>query len=193
MDALKSFLSYASVEKGLSLNTVQSYHADLRAFEAFLEKRGRSLAEPRREDIVDYIGLLRNDGYAASSVARFISSVKAFCKFMLTEKWMHEDPTETLRSPKQWERLPKALDVTDVKRLIGVELSTRMFLRDTAMLELLYASGLRVSEIVSIRVQDMNFEGGFLRVLGKGSKERVVPMNHRAADKIKQYASELRP
>lgn len=193
MDAIKAFVSFLSVEKGLSRNTVQSYSSDLEAFRTFLDKRERLLQAVRREDIIDYLALLREGGYSASSIARFVSSVKAFSKFLLIEKMVTDDPTETLRSPKQWERLPKALDLPDVRKLVDAVLPTRMFLRDTAMLELLYSSGLRVSEIVMIRMQDLNFEGGFLRVIGKGDKERVVPMNHRAADKIKQYVLEMRP
>ncbi|NLI30303.1 MAG: site-specific tyrosine recombinase XerD [Nitrospiraceae bacterium] len=193
MDAIKAFVAYISVEKGLSRNTVLSYASDLEAFQTFLQKRERPLQEMRREDIIDYLAMLRESGYSASSVARIVSSVRAFSKFLLIEKLAAEDPTETLRTPKQWERLPKALDLPDVQKLLGTVLPTRMYLRDTAMLELLYASGLRVSEIVMIRMQDLNFEGGFLRITGKGDKERVVPMNHRAADKIKQYLVELRP
>lgn len=193
MDVIKAFVSFLSVEKGLSRNTVQSYSSDLEAFRTFLDKRERLLQAIRREDIIDYLALLREGGYSASSIARFVSSVKAFSKFLLIEKMVTDDPTETLRSPKQWERLPKALDLPDVRKLVDAVLPTRMFLRDTAMLELLYSSGLRVSEIVMIRMQDLNFEGGFLRVIGKGDKERVVPMNHRAADKIKQYVLEMRP
>ncbi|HSW62899.1 MAG TPA: site-specific tyrosine recombinase XerD [Dissulfurispiraceae bacterium] len=193
MAALKTFLSYAAVEKGLSRNTVLSYASDLRAFGAFLDGRDTTLLTFQRQDIADYIGVLRERGAAASSVARCISSVKAFCKYLLIEKLIVDDPTEALRTPKQWERLPKALDLPDIKRLLATALPTRMFLRDSAMLELLYSSGLRVSEIITIRMQDLNVEGGFLRVLGKGAKERVVPMNHRAAAKMRSYQLELRP
>ncbi len=193
MDALKLFLSYAAVQKGLSRNTVQSYASDLRAFSAFLDGRGSTLLEFRREDVVGYLGVLREKGFAAASVARFISSVKAFCRYLLTEKLIVEDPTGALRTPKQWERLPKALDLPDIRKLLETELPTRMFLRDSAMLELLYSSGLRVSEIISIRMQDLHYEGGFLRVIGKGSKERVVPINHRASEKMRRYHLELRP
>jgi integrase/recombinase XerD len=193
MGALEAFLSYATVEKGLARNTVQSYASDLQAFSNFLESRGTALVSFRREDILDYLGALREQGFAAASVARYISSVKAFCRYLLVEKRISEDPTETLRTPKQWERLPKALDLADIRKLLGTELPTRMYLRDSAMFELLYSSGLRVSELVSIRMQDIHYDGGFLRVLGKGSKERVVPMNHRAAEKIRRYQMELRP
>ncbi len=133
-----------------------------------------------------------------ASVCRFVSSIKSFSKFLIIEKIIPEDPTETLRLPMQWERLPKALGMEDIKKLLDLDhepsiINAQLFIRDSAMLELMYSSGLRVSEIISIKVNDLNFEGGFLRVMGKGSKERVVPMNHRAVEKIKRYMQELRP
>jgi integrase/recombinase XerD len=112
---------------------------------------------------------------------------------MITEKIISEDSTETLRNPKQWDRLPKALSFDDIKTLLETEVKGERYVRDAAMLELMYSSGLRVSEIISIKINDLNFEAGFLRVLGKGAKERIVPMNKRAANKIKKYMLELRP
>jgi integrase/recombinase XerD len=142
---------------------------------------------------VDYLNRLRDNGYSTASICRFISSVKGLAKYQITEKMISEDPTETLRNPKQWDRLPKALDLEDIRKLLSTDMPGGTALRDSAMFELMYASGLRVSEAVMIRVNDINFEAGFLRVLGKGSKERVVPMNRRAAEKIKEYMLQLRP
>lgn len=191
-DMLNSFISYLSVEKGLSKNTVQSYFLDLKGYCNFLGKSDKDIKSFGRDDIVGYIGKLRDNGYSASSICRFISSIKGLCKFLIIEKIISDDPTENLKTPKQWDRLPKALDVEDIKKLLETEFESRMFIRDSAMLELLYSSGLRVSEIISLKINDINFEGGFLRVIGKGSKERVVPMNRRAAEKIKKYIHELR-
>lgn len=192
MDALKLFVSYLSVERGLSNNTVVSYATDLKGFFAFLSEDGRRAPNFSRSDIVDYMDSLREKGYSPSSISRFISSVKVFSRYLLAEHIITEDPTETLRNPKQWERLPKALSLDDIKRLFSTKLPSDTFLRDSAMFELMYASGLRVSEVVTIKVNDLNFEAGFLRVWGKGSKERVVPMNSRAAGIIKEYMRELR-
>jgi len=192
VDALRSFISYLSVERGLSKNTVESYTTDLKGFFAFLSENGRG-HEFRREGIIDYLGHLKDSGYSTSSICRFISSVKRYSRYLLTEKIISEDPTETLRNPKQWDRLPKALNLEDIKKLFEAETGSETFVRDSAMLELMYSSGLRVSEIISIRVNDLNFEAGFLRVMGKGAKERVVPMNRRASEKIKQYMLALRP
>lgn len=190
---LRRFESYLSVEKGLSRNTVGSYLLDMKAFSEFLSESGRDLGSFKRDDIVSYIGRLKDAGYSASSICRLISSVKGFCKFLIIEKVVSDDPSEAIRTPKQWERLPKALSIGDIKKLLETEVRNSMFVRDSAMLELLYSSGLRVSEIISIKVNDINFESGFLRVVGKGSKERVIPMNRRAAEKIKRYMHELRP
>ncbi len=230
---LNRFLSYLSVERGLSKNTVESYYMDLKGFFEYLAKKGQEAmgksqedTETRRhedtekffftdsqnpslvtrhsllftrEDIVNYMGKLKENRRSTASVCRLISSIKGFSKFLIIEKLISEDPTETLRTPKQWERLPKALGMDAIKKLLNIDLQPSafslqpLFIRDSAMLELMYSSGLRVSETVSIKVNDLNFESGFLRVMGKGSKERVVPMNHRAVDKIKRYMQELRP
>jgi integrase/recombinase XerD len=198
---LERFTSYLSVEKGLSKNTVESYRLDLKEFFGYLGNKDIFT----REDIVNYMGKLMDDGLSAATVCRFISSVKGFCKFLIIEEMMSDDPTETLKTPKQWERLPKALGMEDIKKLLNIDLqpsiinaqrltlNAQLFIRNSAMLELMYASGLRVSEIISIKVNDLNFEAGFLRVTGKGSKERVVPMNRRAIDKIRKYMHKLRP
>lgn len=193
VEIIKAFVSYLAVERGLSANTVQSYVLDIRGFNSFLASRGAELASFSREDIVSYMARRKADGYSAAGSARLLSSIKGLSRFLIIERILSEDPTEALKTPKQWERLPKALDAPDVRRLLDTKLDNRNFLRDSAMLELLYASGLRVSEIIGLGVDAIHFDAGFLRVTGKGSKERVVPMNHRAIEKIKTYMSELRP
>ncbi|MFO0752657.1 MAG: site-specific tyrosine recombinase XerD [Thermodesulfovibrionales bacterium] len=190
---LDAFAFYLSTERGLSRNTVESYSQDLRGFFGFLSAMDKEGLSFSREDIVRYIARLRDGGYSTASISRFISTVKGFCRFLLIEKRIDENPAESLSTPRQWDRLPKALSIEDMRKLLDVELDTHTFVRDSAMLELLYSSGLRVSEIVSLKVNDINFEGGFLRVMGKGAKERVVPMNSRSAVKIKQYLYALRP
>jgi len=193
VNVLSTFISYLSVERGLSNNTIESYTADLKGFFGFLSESGDAQRSFTREDIVNYLGRLRDAGYSTASICRFISSIKGYCRYLITEKIISEDPTETLRNPKQWDRLPKALSLEDIKTLFATEIRSENFVRDSAMLELMYASGLRVSEVISSKVNDLNFEAGFLRVFGKGSKERVVPMNRRASEKIKRYMQELRP
>lgn len=195
---LNRFLSYLTVERGLSRNTVQSYHMDLKGFLGYLEtSEEQFLQRFTRDNIINYIAQMKDSGYSTASICRFISSVKGFSKFLIIEKLTQEDPTETIRTIRQWERLPRALDIDDIRKLLNkdVQLSNNakpLFLRDSAMFELMYSSGLRVSEIISIKVNDLNFEAGFLRIIGKGSKERVVPMNQRAVEKIKRYMNEVR-
>lgn len=203
MDIRNRFLAYLSVEKGLARNTIQSYRADLTMFEKFLDSRGTAPDAFLKGDIIDFLEYLRDETYSPSSICRMISSVKALSKFLLMEKTIQDDPTENLQSPKRWERLPKALSLEQVKEVLSTSdntavsgrksISAALLFRNSAMVELLYSSGLRVSELVALRLEDINFGGGFLRIVGKGSKERVVPMNHRALEKVKRYIGDCRP
>lgn len=181
------------MEKGLSKNTVESYSRDITLFQKFLSSKNKGLNSFSKVDIIDFLSQIKDEGYSVPSICRFISSIRGFCKYMMIEKIVKEDPAENLQTPKKWERLPKALSLEDVMALLDARTDTSTFLRDSAMLELLYSSGLRVSELVSLKIGNINFEAGFLRVMGKGSKERVVPINSRALDKIKKYIKELRP
>jgi integrase/recombinase XerD len=163
----------------------------LKNFNEFLISKKGSLPSFKRSDIVDFIERLRYKGYSASSICRMISSIKGLCKYLIIENIVQEDPAENLQSPKKWERLPKALSISDVKSLLEKS-STEdprnpAAVRDYVMIELLYSSGLRVSELVSLRIEDIHFDAGFLRVIGKGSKERIVPVSLRALEKIKNY------
>ncbi|NCO83014.1 MAG: site-specific tyrosine recombinase XerD [Nitrospirae bacterium CG_4_10_14_3_um_filter_44_29] len=193
MEILKDFLIYLSVERGLSKNTVESYSRDVKLFQKLLTSKNKRLGSFSRADILDFLNDVKDKEYSTTSICRFISSIRGICRYMVIEKIIKEDPSENLQTPKKWERLPKALSLEDVISLLDSRTDSAAFLRDTAMLELLYSSGLRVSELVSLKLGDINFEAGFLRILGKGSKERVVPINSRALDKVKKYMKELRP
>ena len=187
------FLTYLAVEKGLSRNTVNAYATDLKKYLQFLQKNSSDAQKARKEDIIDFMELLRSGSCAAPTVCRYISSIKAFYKFLLMENRITEDPTENLQMPRKWERVPKALSVADVKSLLETPFKTGTALRDASMLELLYSSGLRVSELVNIKLGDIHADAGFIRVIGKGSKERIVPVNKRALERIKSFVSEERP
>ncbi len=197
MDHLNDFLTYLSAEKGLSRNTVESYHFDLRKFRESLSSRSRDFASFTKADIIDFIERLRDEDYSASSICRFLSSVKSLCKYLLIENIIKEDPSENLQSPKRWERLPKSLSVSEVRAFLdlssSIDLSEPAAMRDYVMFELLYSSGLRVSELISLKLEDINFDAGFVRVLGKGSKERIVPLHMRAIGRVKEYISRQRP
>ena len=191
MHTLNGFLTYLTAEKGLSKNTIESYAFDLKKFHEFLISKKGSLSSFKRSDIVDFIDRLRHEDYSASSICRIISSIKGLCKYKIIENIVQEDPAENLQSPKKWERLPKALSISEVKSLLEKSITensrTPAAVRDYVMIELLYSSGLRVSELVSLRLEDIHFDAGFLRVVGKGSKERIVPVSLRALEKIKNY------
>lgn len=194
MELLRDFLTYLSVEKGLSKNTIESYSIDLKKFQDFLSLKNKNFASFTRADVVDFIETLRNKGYSISSTCRFISSIKSLCKYLIIENVIKEDPSENLQTPKRWERLPKSLSVSEVRSFLELDtpIDKPTMVRDSVMLELLYSSGLRVSELVSLKVEDINLEAGFIRVLGKGSKERVVPVNIRAIGRLRGYLNKAR-
>jgi integrase/recombinase XerD len=193
VELLRDFLTYLSVEKGLSKNTIESYSIDLKKFQDFLSLKNKNFASFTRADVVDFIETLRNKGYSISSTCRFISSIKSLCKYLI-ENVIKEDPSENLQTPKRWERLPKSLTVSEVRSFLELDtpIDKPTMMRDSVMLELLYSSGLRVSELVSLKVEDINLEAGFIRVLGKGSKERVVPVNIRAIGRLRGYLNKVR-
>lgn len=192
-EVLNRFLVYITVQKGLSQNTVNAYSTDLKYFAQFLQSKNTSLTQFTQTDISDYIVKCHEANEKPSTIARVISSIKALCKFLVLEGIIKEDPSLLISSPRKWQMTPKALYLEEIKRLLNTELPTAMYLRDTAMLELLYSSGLRVSELVNLKVSDIHFDAGFVRIIGKGDKERVVPMNMRCLNKIKRYIEELRP
>lgn len=203
MDLLRDFLTYLSVEKGLARNSIQAYRTDLLMFEKFLGSKGKELGGFSKGEVIDFLDQMRDKAYSLSSICRFISSLKGLCRFLVMEKVIDEDPSENLQSPKKWERLPKALSLETVKKVLSASTGTAgpgrrsldraLLSRNSAMVELLYSSGLRVSELVTLKVGDLNSAAGFIRVLGKGSKERVVPVSRRAMRKVKGYIDEFRP
>ena len=193
MELLERFFTYLSVEKGLSKNTLSSYAADLKRYTLFLKEREKDIASALRTDIIDFNEALRNDGYSIPSICRYLSSIKAVYKYLLIENILDTDPSDNIHMPKKWERLPKALSISEVMDLLQTSFSEKTILRDSAMLELLYSSGLRVSELVRIKLGDIHFDAGFVRIMGKGAKERVVPVNTRALEKVKRYMEEERP
>ena len=171
--ALQGFLNHLTVEKGASPHTVAAYRNDLSQLLEFTEG---ARVSPRL--LSDYVIALQERGYSNTTVARKIASVKSFFGFLLEEGEVKEDPTENLSSPRTGRSLPKPLSEEDILRLLEepFKLGTPEGLRDGAMLEVLYASGLRVSEMINLNVRDVNVDEQYLRCMGKGSKERVVPL-----------------
>lgn len=197
MNIINNFLSYLTAEKGLARNTIESYSFDLKKFEKFLFLNNKDIISFSKSDIVDFIENLRNEGYSVSSICRFISTIKGLCKYLLIEGITNEDPSENLQSPKRWENLPKSLSISEIEAILGSSCSSKKTsspsaVRDYVMFELLYSSGLRVSELISLKLEDINLEAGFIRVLGKGSKERIVPIHARAIERLRRYVSQDR-
>ena len=195
MESLASaFLNYLQVEKGLSPNTISGYGRDLKSYSEFLEKRRVSPAKVERDDIVDYLGSLYRRNLDSRSVARHLVTLRGFYRFLLIEDLIKSDPTLTLESPKVRRRLPTFLRVAEVEKLLAQpDLSTLAGLRDRAMIEVLYSSGLRVSELIGLRVSDLDMQTGSVRCVGKGDKERLVPIGRRALAAVEQYLASARP
>ncbi len=189
---LSSFLVYLAVEKGLSKNTVESYGRDLGKLIGFLEQKGIGPLGFSKEHIIDFLDELRGTGLSPATLGRHLSSIRAFCRYMVLEKIREDDPSENLENPRLWQRLPKALARDEIKNVLKAGAGARCLARDRAMLELMYSSGLRATELTTLKLSDVNLEAGFLRIMGKGSKERVVPMAQKAAKSIKEYISGLR-
>ncbi|MFH1983086.1 MAG: site-specific tyrosine recombinase XerD [Pseudomonadota bacterium] len=189
------YTNYLLVEKGLAATTLEAYGADLGRFAAFLTDQ--DMTETAAIDsavMLKYLITLRKDGIAARSRARHLVTLRGFFRFLHREKKIPADPTRSIELPKSGLKLPEVLSVDDVDRLLELpEPLDPAGLRNKAMLELLYAAGLRVSELVAVRLLDANLEAGFVRVTGKGSKERIVPIGSGARDSIRRYITEGRP
>lgn len=193
-NAVTAFLNYAQVEKGLSANTLAAYRRDLAKFAAFCQAQRRPLAGVTRDDVVGFLGSLYKRRLDSRSVARHLVALRGFFRFAVAEGWVPAAPTENLESPKGWKKLPSHLSLEEVDRLLAQpDVSTPLGLRNKAMLDLLYSTGLRVSELVGLRVSDLQMDMGCLRCVGKGDKERLVPVGKQALASVRQYLREVRP
>jgi integrase/recombinase XerD len=185
---LPIFLDYLAVEKGLARNSLSAYQTDLRHFGHYLKDQAVELEQVERIHIVKYFQAIRGAGISARSVARALAAIRGLFRFLVAERHLKKDPTENLENPKLWSTLPKSLQPEEVEKLLAApDRSTSDGIRDAAMLELLYATGLRVSELIKVRMDEMVMDAGFLRTIGKGSKERIVPFGDTAKDVILKY------
>lgn len=188
------FLNEYWIEKGLSENTVQSYRLDLTALCDWLDKNNLSLETLDVVDLQGFLGERVEQGYKATSTARMLSAMRKLFQYLYREKYRTDDPTAILSSPKLPGRLPKYLSEQQVSDLLNTpDVDIPLELRDKAMLELLYATGLRVTELVSLTIENMSVQQGVVRVIGKGNKERIVPMGEEAAYWIRQFMLYGRP
>ncbi|MGH9340333.1 MAG: site-specific tyrosine recombinase XerD [Acidobacteriota bacterium] len=190
--AFKSYLNHLQIEKGLAQNTVEAYQRDIRDFLSFLARHQVDLGRTEREHLASYIQHLYSY-LSPRSIRRKIVSLRSFFKFLLLDGYLQHDPAETLESPRTWRELPHYLTQEEVDLLLEQpDLTTPHGLRDRALLEVLYATGLRASELVRIQLGEMNLEVGFLRAFGKGAKERIVPLGDSALSYVQRYLSESR-
>jgi integrase/recombinase XerD len=182
------FLSYLRVERGLSDNTLSAYTRDLAKLSSFATIRGKDLISLQPDDLAMFLQDLHKRGLNPKSIARTLVAVRGFFKFLLIDGHLKFDPTANLEAPKSWQSLPRFLTSDEVERLLNApDVSTVLGLRDKAMLEVLYATGLRVTELVSLATRSVNLDLGFLTVVGKGGKERAVPLGINAVNWIRKY------
>lgn len=195
MDHLRPFLDHLALERGLSPRTLDAYGRDLARLLEFLEGRGVSRpGEATTRDLREFIYHLKDQGLQATSIRRNLSAIRTFYAFLIAEGLVVTDPTERLEAPVIWRRLPDVLSHAEIERLLEApNLGDRLYWRDRALLEFAYASGVRVSELIALRIRDLDLEEGFALVFGKGAKERLVPIGASAVRTLRVYLRELRP
>lgn len=189
------FLDYLSVERGLSKNTILAYRSDLKDYTGFLEAVAKkSVSASSREDIRDFMLHQKDKGLSVNSISRALAALRMFYRFLAREKLIKSDVSSYIDSPKLWKKIPDVLNLDEVERLIEApDLNSPQGIRDRAILEVMYATGMRVSEVAGLRVTDLNADVGFVRCLGKGKKERIVPLGTKAVAAVARYLEKVRP
>jgi len=189
-DHIQDYLAHLAVERNLSPRTLESYGRDLRQFSDWAASRGLGVAAIDRAGIRDYLGVRRESGLSPRSAARSLSAIRGLFRFLVASETVTADPTANIRSPSLWQTVPYTLNSSEIDSLLAApDTSTTLGLRDRAMIETLYATGLRVSELVGLTVDRVRLDPGFVRVVGKGRKERLVPLGLAAIDWIERYTA----
>jgi len=193
-EQIDNFINYLGIERGLSENTLSAYLEDLLQYVEFLKTtQVNSWDEVMRGQVISYVIYMRDLGLKPTSIGRKIAAIKAFFRFLTQEGILKIEPTVDIELPKKEDKLPRFLTVAEVERLLNnPDIGKPLGLRDRAMFEFLYATGVRVSEIINVKIEDINLAVGFVKVFGKGRKERIVPIGKTAIDYIKQYLSTVR-
>lgn len=195
-DRLKDFIHFMVVEKGLSKNTITSYERDLKNYLFYIQKveQMTSLNDLTRVHIVHFLHHLKQQGKSSKTLARHVASIRSFHQFLLREKATEHDPSVHIESPQIEKTLPKVLNLSEVEALLeSPDEDSPLGIRDRAMLELLYATGIRVSELIQLNMDDLHLTMGFIRCIGKGNKERIIPIGKTASNVIEKYISVGRP
>ncbi len=191
---VKRFLDYLFVECGLAGSTVIAYQRDLRGFWGSLVARGVGPGDISINDVQHYLIFLKQRGHALSSIARYLATIKMFLRFLCAEHVLHRDVASLIESPKRWKTIPNVVRYAQIEALLAApDLHDDLYLRDRALLELLYATGTRASEIVGLTLGGLNLKLGYLRCLGKGNKERIIPVGRAAVQALIRYIEILRP
>ncbi len=188
---LDAFITHLKTEQGASIHTIEAYSRDILRYLVFLEEVAKSTLETVQFE--DFLAHLRTGGMKTRSIARTVSAVRSFYKFLLADGKIKTNPIQEIETPRFQAPVPRSLSEEEMVKLLKLPASQKMALRDAAILELLYAAGLRVSELISLRKQDVNLEAGFLVASGKRSKERMVPIGSYAREVIKLYLEEQKP
>ncbi len=187
-DLAREFLTYIQVEKGLSRNTVQNYARDVRRLQVWASEKGKQIDGLQRKDLREWIASMSREGLAPSSVARAVSAARSFFKFLMLDRHVQRDPTEDIHTPQKSSHLPKFLTEEEMERLLRApDISRDVGVRDRAMLELMYAAGLRVSELCGLKVADVDLDGAIVSCFGKGSKQRRIPIGKSAVHWLQRY------
>lgn len=193
-DQLKDFMHYLLVEKGLASNTLVSYERDLKSYIKYMKNVEKcDVKEIQRSHIIRFLGFLKDQGKSSKTIARHIASIRAFHQFLFRDRVLEEDPTIHIETPQAERTLPKVLSMEEVEALLDFQHKNDHYgLRDKAMLELLYATGIRVSELINLNMDDVHLTMGFIRCIGKGNKERIIPIGGAATRALEAYLNGAR-
>ena len=190
---IDNFIHFMQVERGVSNNTVLSYARDLEKFANYIKRRKKDMTQTTREDIMGFLMYLKDKELSSSTISRNLAALKTFWKFMVAERVVRENPASAVATPKQWKVMPNVLNREEVETLLNAPPSKGwMGVRDRAILELMYASGLRVSEVSDLKKTSVNFEADFVKCSGKGGKERIIPMGKVAKKAVEKYVENVR-
>ncbi len=193
-DLTDAFIEYMVAEKSSPENTISAYHSDLRLFESWLNKKGIEVQKVGKQELLDFISYSVEQGLKPTTINRRLAGIRQFYRFLVNEELVTKDPTKDIAFPRRGHYLPNVLSLSEVTRLLNApNTSTPKGIRDRAMLELLYATGLRVSEIIGLKLNNVNLDTGYIITLGKGEKERLVPLGQSAIFWTRQYIERARP
>lgn len=190
---IDNFLTFLEVERGVSRNTILSYRRDVKKFAEYLASSGKDLASLDREDILEFMMGLKDKGLSATTIARNLAALKTFWKFLVAEQVIRENVAAVVETPKTWKNIPDVLSKEEVEKLLDAPPRNELSgIRDKAILELMYATGLRVSEVKDLKKANVNLEAGFVKCSGKGGKERIVPLGKYAERAVREYVDRVR-